>query len=215
MRLAWFLASAKIASPRSTSAGHDARVGGETRGEQERRLGALELGEPFLQLRVLRRPAADERAGAPPDAAGAAGLDGRGDEPLVGREAEIVVRREVDERPPPARRRRPAAPAAPAARAAVPRPAGGPVRRRSSRAGSWRGSSAVQHAHADEGMPPVGIALQAILTGEPPRTEFDRGRQTRKNAAQAAASAAAPPGRAPNRGTFSCPRASTSQPSSA
>ena len=76
-----------------------AGVGGEAGGEDERRLGPFELGQPPFQL-GMQRATGRRRAGWPPGPRrwrGSASM-AAADEPRIGGEAEVVVRREVDER---------------------------------------------------------------------------------------------------------------------
>ena len=82
----------------SEQRGHGARVGGEAALEHHGRLGALERGEPPLELHVQRHRAGDRphRAGA--DAQRADGLERPLPQRRVGGQTEIVVRREVDDR---------------------------------------------------------------------------------------------------------------------
>ena len=77
--------------------GNDPRIGGEAGRKEQRRFGAEEFGESVLQLLVQRRPAAHERAGPPADALLTKGLDRGASQSLVGGEAQIIIRGEIDD----------------------------------------------------------------------------------------------------------------------
>ena len=64
MMLAWLSSSEKTTSPRPASAATVARVRQVAGAEQQRRLRALELGEPLLERRCGRHRPRDQPRGA-------------------------------------------------------------------------------------------------------------------------------------------------------
>ncbi len=94
---AWFSASEMMASCRAEERLEDTAVGVEAAGEQDRVLGAQELGDSGLQFQVQVLGAADEADAGHAEAAVVHGVLGCFDDAGIIGKAQVVVRAEVQD----------------------------------------------------------------------------------------------------------------------